>query len=126
MDWFLTNCHAAVGHELAYPTLFPAMHPLSPQAFAEVTALGSTRTRRWLAVLDEHMIGPDCSYVAGDELTIADYLGGSVVALAEAVDFDLAPYPNVQRWLAALKDRSSWGTTYAAFYGLISALRPAA
>jgi len=126
MDWFLTNFHAALGHELAYPTLFPAMHPFGSQAFAEVTAMGTAAAHRWFAVLDGHMIGPDRNYVAGDELTIADYVGGSVTALAEAVDFDLATYPNVRRWLAALKERPSWDPTYAAFYGLVSALRPAA
>jgi glutathione S-transferase len=126
MDWFLTNFHAALGHELAYPTLYPAMHPLGPQAFTEVTALGAASSRRWLKVLDEHMIGGDRNYVAGDELTIADYTGSSVVALAEAVDLDLSPYANVRRWLATMKDRASWAPTYAAFYGMVSALRPAA
>ncbi len=126
MDWFLTNFHAAVGHELAYPILYPTFHPFGAEALAEVTAAGAKDARRWLAVLDAHMIGPDRNYVAGEELTLADYVGGSVVALAEAVDFDLASYPNVRRWMAALKARPSWPPTYAAFRGLLSALRPAA
>ncbi len=126
MDWFLTNFHLAVGHELAYPTLYPAFHPFGAEALAEVTAAGVKAARRGFAVLDAHMIGPDRSYVAGEELTLADYVGGSVVALAEAVDFDLGPYPNVRRWMAGLKARPSWPPTYAAFRGLLSALRPAA
>lgn len=126
MDWFLTNFHAAVGHELAYPSLYPAMHPLGSEAFAEVTALGLAGAHRWFKVLDENMIGPDRNYVAGEDLTIADYVGGSVAALAEAVDVDLTPYPNVRRWLAGLKARPSWDPTYAAFTGLMTALKPAA
>jgi glutathione S-transferase len=126
MDWFLTNFHSAVGGQLAYPTLFPAMQPLGPESLEEVTALGRKSAHRWLKVLDEHMIGTTRNYVAGDELTIADYVGGSIAALAEGVDFDLFAYPNVCRWLSALKARPSWEPTYAAFYGLLTALKPAA
>lgn len=126
MDWFMTNFHSAVGNQLAYPTLFPTMHPLGRECLAEVTALGRRSAVRWFRVLDEHMIGGARNYVAGDGLTIADYVGGSIVALAEAAGFDLAPYPNVRRWMGALEARPSWDPTYAAFNGLLSALRPAA
>ena len=123
MDWFGTNFHSALGHNLAYPMLFPAIYPLSPSTLAEVTAAGAAGTRRWLKVLDESMIGGGGNYVAGEHLTIADYYGASVTMLAEAIGFDLARYPNVRRWLGAMKDRASWAETYAAFNGLVSALR---
>ena len=126
IDWFMTNFHYALGSSLAYPTLYPAMKPLSAQAFNELTERAATDTRRALKVLDEHMIGSDRNYVAGEELTLADYVGSSVVVLAEAIDFDLRHYSNVIRWLGAMKARPSWQPTYAAFTGLMSALRPAA
>lgn len=126
IDWFMTNFHYALGSSLAYPTLYPATKPLSAQAFNELTARAATDTRHALKVLDEHMIGPDRNYVAGEELTLADYVGCSVVVLAEAIDFDLRPYSNVNRWLGAMKGRPSWQPTYAAFTGLMTALRPAA
>lgn len=126
MDWFMTNFHSSVGGQLAYPTLFPAMHPLGRESLADVTAIGRRSAHRWFKVLDEHMIGDTRNYVAGEGLTIADYVGGSIAALAEAVDFNLSPYPNVRRWMGALKARPSWAPTYAAFNGLLSALRPAA
>ena len=72
MDWFATNFHAAVGHKLAYPTLFPFIYPFGAQALAEVTATGMAATHRWLSVLDVGMIGSDSDYVAGDEITTAD------------------------------------------------------
>ena len=126
IDWFMTNFHYALGSSLAYPTLYPAMKPLSPQAFTELTERAAADTRRALKVLDEHMIGPDRNYLAGEELTLADYVGSSVVVLAEAIDFDLRSYTNVNRWLCAMKARPSWEPTYAAFTGLMTALRPAA
>lgn len=126
MDWFSTNFHSALGHGLAYPTLFPDLYPYSPSALAEVRASGAAGTARWFKVLNDHMIGDACNYVAGADLTLADYLGASQAMLAEAVGFELSPYPNVLRWLDAMKSRSSWGPTYAAFYGLIAALRPSA
>ncbi|GAA4013013.1 glutathione S-transferase family protein [Sphingomonas swuensis] len=126
MDWFATNFHTAVGTQLAYPALFPAFHPFSPEARAEVAATGLASAHRWLVVLDQHMLGPRRNYVAGEELTIADYVGGSMLALAEAAEVDLGDTPNVRRWLATLKGRPSWDPTFAAFNGLLSATRPAA
>jgi glutathione S-transferase len=126
IDWFMTNFHYALGSSLAYPTLYPAMKPLSAHTFAEVTERAAADTRRALKVLDEHMIGPERNYVAGEGLTLADYVGSSVVVLAEAIDFDLKPFRNVVRWLAVMKARPSWQPTYAAFTGLMTALRPAA
>lgn len=126
IDWFITNFHFALGSSLAYPTLYPTMKPLGEQAFTELTGRAAADTRQALAVLDEHMIGPDRTYVGGEDLTLADYVGSSVIVLAEAIDFDLRPYPNVARWLGAMKVRPSWQPTYAAFTGLVSALRPAA
>jgi glutathione S-transferase len=124
MDWFATNFHNAAGHEFAYPTLFPTLSPLSEAALAELVAAGDAATHRWLAVLDIHMIGRDRDFVAGDSLTIADYLGASVVTLAEAAGIELEPYRNVRRWLSTMHGLPSWDMTYAAFNGLMSALRP--
>jgi glutathione S-transferase len=122
IDWFMTNLHAALGSSLAYPTLYPAMKPLGEQAYRA----RSCRHPVGLAVLDKHMIGPDRTYVGGEDLTLADYVGSSVIVLAEAINIDLRPFPNVLRWLDAMKARPSWQPTYAAFTGLMIALRPAA
>jgi glutathione S-transferase len=126
MDWFITNCHAAIGPGLVYPKLYPDLFPMAPEVLAAITASGLERCIRWLNVLDRHMIGRERNYVVGDALTIADYLGGSVVSLLDGIDFDLSHYPNVRRWLSGLKARPNWGPTFAAFNGLLSALKPAA
>lgn len=126
MSWFMTNCHSAIGPGFVYPIIYRAFYPYSAGTYAELVEIGRCSAARWLAVLDGAMIGPDRTYVAGEALTIADYLGASVITLLEAVDFDFSPYPNIRRWLAAMKSRPSWAPTYAAFEGMRSALRPAA
>lgn len=126
MSWFMTNCHSAIGPGFVYPTIYRSMFPFGETAFAELTAAGRQATGRWMAVLDRHLIGDGRNHVAGHDLTIADYLGASVIALLEAVDFDFSLYPNVRRWLSQMKARPSWAPTFAAFEGLRSALRPAA
>jgi glutathione S-transferase len=126
MDWFMTNFHTALGSNLAYPLLYPAEVPHGPRTLAEVTAKGAEATRRSLDVLDGRMIGSDRNYVAGPELTIADYVGGSMLVLAEAIDLALTPWPNVRRWIGGLRARPSWDPTFAAVNGLLSAMRPAA
>ena len=40
---------------------------------------------------------------------------GSIFALADAVAFDLSPWPNVARWVATLKARPSWISAHAVF-----------
>ena len=73
--------------------------------------------RRWLKVLDEHVLGPSNPYLCGDALTIADYHAASYVALAEVIGSDLAAYPNVKRWLGRMKSLKSWSQAYEVIEG---------
>ena len=68
------------------------------------------------------MIGDHGLWVAR-EFSLADYFGGSLVTMGEMIGFDLSPYPNVERWLSALRARPSWAEANAAFYGWRSAVR---
>jgi len=119
MDWFATNFHAAVGYQLAYPILFRDISPLCDDALEQVTSHGASLAHRWLDVLDRRMIGPDHDYVAGPQLTLADYSGASVTMLAEAVGLDFSLYPNVRRWMRRMKARPGWAASYAAFNALV-------
>ena len=73
-------------------------------------------------MLNDHMIG-DGLWVAG-AFSIADYFGAALVTMGEMVGFDLTPWPNVRRWLAAM-ERPGWAAANAAFYGWRSAVRAA-
>jgi len=82
-----------------------------------------TANRRSLAICavmpgasQESWIGPHNRYVCGNDITIADYLGIAHVTLGEAAHVDYSRWPNIERWIARMKQRPSWSTVNAAFY----------
>jgi glutathione S-transferase len=123
MDWINTNFYREWGYNLCYPQLFPHLKRRSDEAQAATLEFGQQNARRWLALLNDHWIGPDKTYLVGDTITIADYFGAGIVTLGEIIGVDFAPYPNVRRWLDAMKKLPSWGKVNEAFDGLREAVK---
>jgi glutathione S-transferase len=123
MDWINTNFYREWGYNLCYPQLFPHMKRRSDEAQAATLEFGKANAKRWLKVLNDYWIGPSKTYLCGDTLTIADYLAVGIVSLGEIIRADLSPYPNVQRWLAAMKKQPSWTKVNETFYGLADAVK---
>jgi glutathione S-transferase len=121
LDWFNTQLHQYYCVFAVYPHM-GVPHGLDPVLSQGILAYGEAHAPRWLKVLDQHMLGGR-DFVAGDHISLADYLGASFVTLGEIAAFDLSPYPNIQAWVARMKARPHWHQTYAAFYGLVAAIR---
>jgi glutathione S-transferase len=121
LAWFSTNFHEYYCLMTVYPNM-GVPHGLDPVLAEGLMAYGEEKAPRWLKVLDQHMLAGK-SYVCGDEISLADYLGASFVTLGEIAAFDLSPYPNIEAWVARMKARRHWDGAYAGFYGLVSALR---
>jgi glutathione S-transferase len=124
MDWFNTQVARDLGGCLVYPQVLPAHHmpPMEPEA---MLVYGRHQAERWLTILDRHMLG-DRPFVCGGAITLADYLGFAHVTLAELVDFDVSPWPNVCRWIAVMKARPGWAAAHAGFNGWIASQRASA
>src|SRR3569832_695826 len=107
MDWFNAQFRRDYNMCLVYPQVLPPGHvpEVDPR-------WGPQASRRWLTVLDRHMIG-DRAYVCGNEITLADYLGIAFVTLAELLGFDYAPWPSVVRWIARMTARPGWAAARA-------------
>ena len=123
MDWLNTNFYREWGYNLCYPQLFPHVKRRSDEAQAATLEYGKENAKRWLKVLNDHWIGPNNTYLCGDKITIADYLGVGLVTLGEVIGVDLSPYPNVQRWLAAMKKLPNWDKVNEAFNGLVASMK---
>lgn len=123
MDWVNTNFYREWGYHLCYPQLFPHLKRRSDEAQAATLEIGQQNSKRWLKVLNDYWIGPSKTYLCGDTITIADYLAAGIVSLGEIIRADLSPYPNVQRWLAAMKKLPSWTAVNETFYGLAEAVK---
>jgi glutathione S-transferase len=122
MDWFNTHFHRDFCTFVVYMRVLAPDHLPEPAALDGLLRYGNAHAPRWLEVLDRHMIG-ERRFVCGDEVTLADYLGSAYVTLGELVDYDFSPYPNIGRWLAAMKARPCWAVANTGFEGWRAAIR---
>lgn len=103
--------------------MFPHLKRRSDEAQAATLEFGKANAKRWLTLLNDYWIGPNKTYLVGNTITIADYFGAGIVTLGETIGVDFAPYPNVTRWLAAMKKLPNWGKINEAFDGLREAVK---
>lgn len=122
MDWFNTNFYRDYAYNLIYPQIFPHHKRQTDDVQASTLAWGKERSQTWLSILNDHIIGPQNQYVCGNEITIADYFGISLLTLGEIVGCDFAAYPNVARWVANMKKLKSWEPVNAALYSFRDAV----
>ena len=116
MDWFNTGFYRELGYGVIYPQIFPNYTRPDAAVQAAHLAWGREKTRRWLGILDQHIIGGN-AFLCGNELTVADYLGIGMLSLGEVTRFDYGEWKNVSRWIATMKARPNWGRVHEAFYG---------
>jgi glutathione S-transferase len=118
MDWFNTQLSRDYCFGLVFAQLLPHHKRRSDEAQAGTVQWGQERSRVWLQVLNDHLLGPGRNYVCGDAITIADYFGASLLTLGEVIGCDFAAYPYVQGWLARVKALKSWKSVNAVLDGL--------
>lgn len=122
VDWFNVNFYRDWGYNLCYPQLFP--HHKRPTEEGQRVAVewGRDKSKFWLEVLNEYWLGDGRKYLAGDQITIADYLAGSILAIADMIRYDLSPYPNVKAWLDNVKKLPNWKSVSEALDGFAASL----
>ena len=123
MDWFNTNFYRDYGYGFVYPQIFPHHQRPSEEAQAATVAWGKERAKGWLQILNDHWIGPDKTYLCGDQITIADYFAVGLLTLGEVIRCDFSAYPNIQRWLDNMKRLQSWSTVNEVFYGFVESVK---
>jgi glutathione S-transferase len=123
MDWFNTNFYRDYGYGWIYPQLFPHHRRPSEDVQKATVAWGKERAEGWLKVLNDYWLGPDKKYLCGDQITIADYFGISLLTLGEVIGCDFSKYQNVQRWLGNMKKLPSWPRINEALYGFAEAVK---
>jgi glutathione S-transferase len=123
MDWINANLHPSFGYDLVYPQLFPQERSRSHQPQAALLDWVADKSRHWLRILDRDVIGPDQACLCGNAITIADYLGSSLLTVGEAIGCDFSEYPNIRRWLRTMRRLKGWPRVFAAFDNLAASLR---
>ena len=123
MDWFNTNLYRDFAYGLVYPQAFPHHKRPSDEVQAGTLAWANERAKGWLQILDRDLIGPDRRFLCGDTITIADYLGAEMVAAGELIRCDMAPYPNIRRWMGHMKALPAWPKVHEVFEGFAGSLK---
>lgn len=117
MDWFNANLYRDYGYGLIYPQLFPHHKRRSDEAQTATVAWAQERCKAWLQVLNDHVLGPGKTYLCGDQITIADYLGYAILQVGEVIRCDFTPYRHVARWMETMRNRPSTAKVYEAARG---------
>jgi glutathione S-transferase len=123
MDWFNSNFYRDYGYGLIYPQIFPSHKRPSDVAHEAVIAWGREKTKGWLKILNDHIIGPKQRYLCGEEITIADYFGAAIIQVGEVIRCDFAGYPNIKRWLDGMKSLPSYGKVYEVVHGFAQSVK---
>jgi glutathione S-transferase len=115
MDWLNTGLARDLLYGFCYPQSLPHLKRPDDAAQASTLAWGRQNARRWLGILDEQLIGPNNTYLCGDQITLADYLGAGMLSHGEVEHLDYAHWRNITRWLTAMKSRPNWAQVQAPF-----------
>lgn len=121
MDWFNTQIGRDYCFGLVFAQLLPHHKRRSDEAQAGTVQWGQERSKVWLQVLNDHILGPGHIYVCGDAITIADHFGAGLLTLGEVIGCDFAAFPYVQGWLARMKALKSWESVNAVLDGITAA-----
>jgi glutathione S-transferase len=108
MDWVNTNFYRDWGYNLCYPQIFPHHKRPSDEGHRVALEWGRDKSAFWLKVLNDHWLGQGNPYIAGRNITIADYFGAGIVALGKIIRYDFSPYPNIQAWLGRMEGLKNW------------------
>lgn len=122
MDWFNSNFYRDWGYNLCYPQLFPHHRRPSEEGHKVAVEWGSEKSTFWLQVLDNYWLGDGRAYLAGNDITIADYFGASIMALGDMIRQTYSKYPNVERWLTNVKKLEKWDEVSEALDGFAASL----
>lgn len=123
MDWLNTGLMRDFAYGFVYPQVFPHHKRPTESTHAETIAWGKERAKQWLAILDRDLLGPGKRFLCGDSVTIADYFGAGLLTAGETVGCAFSDYPNICRWLGAMKALPNWSKVHATFDGLVGSMK---
>lgn len=122
MDWLKANFYKDFGYGFIYPQLFPYHKRPDDAVQMGTIEWGLQKTRHWLTILDERLIGPHKPFLCGDTITLADYQGAEIISLGDLIRCKYQDFPNVSRWMNTMRNLPSWGPVNTAAEDLAASL----
>jgi glutathione S-transferase len=116
LNWFATGFTEDFVHGLCYVHIIPKYQVPAADLSGHLQRTHAYSEAR-LGVLDT-WIGAN-PFLCGKHLTIADCYGAALITMGDFIGYDFSPWPNVERWIAAMKQRPGWTHVNAVFYRAI-------
>ena len=123
MDWFNTNLYREYGYHLVYPQVYDGHKRPPGDAQSGTIGWGKTKSEFWIGVLENHWLGGGKKFVAGDTLTLADYLGSTILSCGDLVGVSLSKFPNTDKWMKSMRARPGWSKTSEVHDGFAASLK---
>ena len=117
MDWFNTGFYRDYAYNVVYPQIYPHHKWPDDEVQKGTIEWGKAQTRKWLTVLNDHWLGKGNKYLVGDQMTIADIFGYSLLTCGMVTRDEFKGYPNVDRWVKEVQKLPSWPKVNAALAG---------
>jgi glutathione S-transferase len=117
MDWFNTHFYHDYAYGVVYPQVFPHHKRPSDEVQKGTIEWAKEKTRTWLSVLNDHILGKGNKYLTGDEITIADYFGAALLTCGDPIRTEFKDYPNIQAWLKRMSETPNWANCNEALWG---------
>jgi glutathione S-transferase len=123
MDWFNTNLYRDYGYHLVYPQVYDGHKRPPGDAQSGTIDWGKSKSEFWIGVLENHWLAGGKKFVAGDTLTLADYLGSTILSCGDLVGVTFAKFPNTDRWMKSMRARPGWSKTSEVHDGFAASLK---
>jgi glutathione S-transferase len=123
MDWANTGLYRTFGYGFCYPQVLDGQRWPDPNTQSQVLARGEEGARKFIGVMNDHLLGGRWPWLAGEHLTIADYLTSGILSLGELTGCTFAEWPRVQRWYRQMQDLPNWQGANAPLYAWAEAVR---
>lgn len=123
MDWVNTALYRNFGYGLCYPQVLAFAKLPDENAQSLVLANGQAGARRYLSVMNDHMLGAENAWLAGKDMTIADYFASGILSLGELTGVDFSAWPNVKAWYARMTSLPNWQSANAGLYAWAAAIK---
>ena len=117
MDWFNTHFYHDYAYGVVYPQVFPHHKRPSDEIQKGTLEWAKEKTKTWLQVLNDHILGKGNKYLTGNQMTIADYFGAALLTCGEPIRTSFKAYPNIEAWLKRMAETPSWAKCNEALWG---------
>jgi len=123
MDWCNTSLYRTFGYGLVYPQILEPYQLPDAGAQKLLVQAGEASARRYLGIMNDHWLGGGSGYLAGREITIADYFASGIISLGEVIGCTFADWPNLVAWYDRMKARPNWQAANGAVFGWAEAMK---